>query len=167
MNAASLAGLALGFFGMEAFSVLVHRHLFHGPLWFIHRSHHVARRHPWELNDVFSLVFAGAALALIFSAPEPRPTHFRFWVGAGIALYGTIYFVAHDLFTHRRFHPFETRNRWLNHLRARHRRHHQSSAKPGQPPFGLLWTGDAPALSPRDRSSGSPPGEPTPPSPSI
>lgn len=123
----------LGFAGMEIFSYLVHRFLFHGILWKIHVSHHKAHHGFFEPNDVFSLFFALVAVGLMVFGNWNA-----FAVGLGITVYGFIYFITHDLFTHRRFLPFNSDNRILRLIRAAHQRHHQTAEKHGFEPYGLF-----------------------------
>jgi beta-carotene 3-hydroxylase len=61
-------------------------------------------------------------------------------VGLGIAVYGVLYFIVHDLFTHRRFLPFKSKNKIILNVRAAHQKHHQSIDKAGNEPFGLFLT---------------------------
>ena len=132
---------ALTFFGfaaMEIFSYVVHRWLFHGLLWKIHETHHTARHHVFELNDVFSLIFAAISMALMIFAEKPPAESFSFPVGLGIAVYGGLYFIIHDLFTHRRFLPFNSKNKAILTIRAAHQRHHQTAEKHGLEPYGLF-----------------------------
>lgn len=123
----------LGFAGMEIFSYLVHRFLFHGVLWQIHQTHHQSNKFFLELNDVFSLIFAALSIGLLVSRNE-----FAFPIGLGIALYGLVYFITHDFFTHRRFLPFKSTNKVLLAVRAAHQRHHQTTEQHGVEPFGLF-----------------------------
>ncbi len=102
---------------MECISWAMHKYLFHGPLWFIHKSHHQERSGFFEWNDVFSLLF---------------------WLGAGISLYGIIYFIFHDWFIHNRFKSFKTTNRYLLGIRRAHKIHHKSTEKNPSEEFGLL-----------------------------
>lgn len=130
---------ALACVGTELLSYAAHRWLFHGRLWKIHRTHHYARRGTFELNDVFAVIPALLAMALLIFAPAPVMASWQFPTGLGITLYGVAYFVAHDLLTHRRWGHWRTANRWLNAVRRAHQRHHQSVAQDGQEPFGLFW----------------------------
>jgi len=123
----------LGFAGMEIFSYLVHRFVFHGVLWRIHQTHHQSNKFFLELNDVFSLVFGILSIGLMVSRNETA-----FPIGLGIALYGLVYFITHDFFTHRRFLPFKSTNKFLLIIRAAHQRHHQTTEKHGVEPFGLF-----------------------------
>ncbi|HQS52411.1 MAG TPA: fatty acid hydroxylase, partial [Daejeonella sp.] len=77
-----IAIILLTIAAMEAFSWFIHKYLFHGPLWFIHKSHH-SERHGWlEFNDVFSLLFASISLYLMW---EGRlDLSYKFWIGLGI-----------------------------------------------------------------------------------
>jgi beta-carotene 3-hydroxylase len=128
----------LGFVGLEIFSYIVHRWFFHGVLWRIHESHHVARKGWFELNDIFSVIFGGTSVLLLVFAEYPLLESIAFPIGLGIAIYGVFYFIAHDLFTHRRFLPFGSSNKILQTIRAAHQRHHQTADKQGIEPFGLF-----------------------------
>jgi beta-carotene 3-hydroxylase len=122
--------------GMEVFSWCIHKYLFHGPLWFIHKTHH-QERHSWfELNDLFSILFAAIALWLMWVARNT--VDYRFWIGAGISTYGTIYFIFHDWFIHNRFKSFKTNNKYLLSIRRAHKIHHKSTEKNPSEEFGLL-----------------------------
>lgn len=123
----------LGFTATEIFSYVVHRWIFHGVLWKIHVSHHKSHREIFERNDVFSLIFALISAGLMIFGNQTA-----FAVGSGIAIYGFIYFITHDLFTHRRFAPFNSQNKLLLLIRAAHQRHHQTATQSGGEPFGLF-----------------------------
>ena len=123
---------------MELLSWTMHKYLFHGPLWFIHKTHH-QQNHSWfEWNDLFSLLFAGVALWLMWLAHITLD--FRFWIGAGISTYGIIYFIFHDWFIHNRFKSFKTNNKYLLNIRRAHKIHHKSMNKAPAEEFGLLLT---------------------------
>ncbi|HUF04617.1 MAG TPA: sterol desaturase family protein [Aridibacter sp.] len=128
----------LGFAGVEAFSYIVHRWLFHGIFWKIHRTHHYPRKGAFEPNDLFSAGFGAISVLLIVFAEHPLAESFAFPVGLGIAIYGVLFFIVHDLFTHRRFLPFASRNGILLSIRGAHQSHHQTVEKDGQEPFGLF-----------------------------
>jgi len=135
--------LSIGIFlatllGMEGFSWFVHRYLFHGPLWFIHKTHHEAHQGPFEFNDIFSGLFALSAIILIILG-QLAGYDYRFWIGAGITAYGIIYFILHDVFVHNRIKSFQTHNRYLLRLRRAHKMHHKSMKKWPSESFGLLW----------------------------
>jgi len=124
--------------GMEAFSWLIHKYLFHGPLWFIHKTHHQPKHKWFELNDLFSILFASIALWLMWLGHITLD--YRFWIGAGISIYGTIYFIFHDWFIHNRFKSFKTNNKYLLKIRRAHKVHHKSMEKELAEEFGLLVT---------------------------
>lgn len=124
--------------GMESFSWAIHKYLFHGPLWFIHKTHH-QERHGWlELNDIFSFGFATFALWLMWIGH--LSLDYRFWIGAGISTYGIIYFMFHDWFIHNRFKAFKSSNKYLMNIRRAHKVHHRSLEKEPAEEFGLLVT---------------------------
>lgn len=121
---------------MEAASWAMHKYLFHGPLWFIHKTHH-QQRHGWfELNDLFSIGFAALALWLMWAGHTTLD--YCFWIGTGISTYGTIYFIFHDWFIHNRFKAFKSNNRYLMGIRRAHKIHHKSTEKNPSEEFGLL-----------------------------
>ena len=127
-----------GFVGMELLSYIVHRFLFHGILWRIHATHHRPGHGTFEANDLFSLVFSLASIGLIVQGASDPLASVGFPVGVGIAVYGILYFVLHDLYTHRRFFPFRSDNRLFGMIRRAHQRHHQSAEKDGLEPYGLF-----------------------------
>jgi beta-carotene 3-hydroxylase len=122
--------------GMELISWALHKYLFHGPLWFIHQTHHQQKHGLFEWNDIFSLLFGSVAVALMWFGH--LNFDFRFWIGAGISIYGLIYFVFHDWFIHQRLKPFKTNNSYLIGIRRAHKIHHKSLHKNDAEEFGLL-----------------------------
>ncbi len=131
---------------MELVACLTHRYLMHGPLWAWHRSHHEPRaaedgHGPFERNDLFALVFALLAIALmVLGGWLQRPV--LGWVGAGMTLYGAVYTVVHDGLVHRRgFWPRRwsaPRRGWLARLVQAHRLHHAVRGRDGAVSFGFL-----------------------------
>ncbi|OYX33381.1 MAG: beta-carotene hydroxylase [Caulobacterales bacterium 32-69-10] len=123
---------------MEAFAWAMHRYVMHGWLWRWHRSHHEPDGRRFELNDLFAVVFALPAIAMIAIG-----THLWFWalpVGVGITIYGAIYAYFHDGLVHRRF-PVGISARssfWTKRIQA-HRLHHAVTTKDGAVSFGFLW----------------------------
>lgn len=130
--------IILGFVGLEIFSYVVHRWFFHGILWRIHESHHIASKGTFEFNDIFSVIFGGVSVLLLVFAEYPLSESIAFPIGLGSAIYGVFYFIVHDLFTHRRFLPFGSQNKLLLTIRAAHQKHHQTTNKQGIEPFGLF-----------------------------
>ncbi len=122
--------------GMELISWAIHKYLFHGPLWFIHKTHHQQRHGFLEFNDIFSIGFAALALWLMWAGHENLD--YKFWIGTGISVYGTIYFIFHDWFIHNRLKAFKSENKYLKGIRRAHKIHHKSTEKEGSEEFGLL-----------------------------
>ncbi|WP_395811349.1 sterol desaturase family protein [Daejeonella sp.] len=122
--------------GMESFSWFIHKYLFHGPLWFIHKSHHQQRSGWFEFNDIFSVLFAIISVYLMWMGRIDLDI--KFWVGVGITVYGIIYFIFHDWFIHNRFQSFKTDNSYLLGIRRAHKIHHKSTEKNPAEEFGLL-----------------------------
>ncbi|MDX1586634.1 MAG: sterol desaturase family protein [Balneolaceae bacterium] len=128
----------VGFAGMEIISYVVHRYLFHGLLWNIHKSHHEPHHGLFEANDLFSVFFALVSMALMYIGSADPLGSFSFAVGLGIAIYGILYFIIHDLFAHKRFVPFKSDSTIMKLIRRAHQNHHQSVEKDGQEPYGLF-----------------------------
>jgi len=122
---------------MECLSWFIHKYLFHGPLWFMHKSHHQKSHSFFEWNDLFALLFAVLSLYLMYI----DQTNFgaRFFIGVGISVYGIIYFIIHDWFVHRRFKTFKSDNRYLKAVRKAHKIHHKNQGKEKSRAFGLLF----------------------------
>ncbi|MGF1507899.1 MAG: beta-carotene hydroxylase [Myxococcota bacterium] len=126
---------------MEPWSRFVHAHLWHGPLYGLHRTHH---RHPsagsggLEGNDLFSAAHAGvAALALYLGLEslDHSGAVVATGLGGGLCGYGLAYIMVHDGFVHGRL-PVGFLGRWrfFRRVRAAHEIHHRH----GGLPFGLF-----------------------------
>ncbi|MFW0716440.1 sterol desaturase family protein [Pedobacter sp. N23S346] len=122
---------------MECISWCIHKYLFHGPLWFMHKSHHEQSHSFLEWNDLFALLFAALSLYLMYI--DRDYFGYRFFIGLGITLYGVIYFVIHDWFVHRRFKTFKSNNTYLKAVRKAHKIHHKNQGKEKGRAFGLLF----------------------------
>ncbi|QIL39979.1 fatty acid hydroxylase [Pedobacter sp. HDW13] len=122
---------------MECLSWFIHKYLFHGPLWFLHKSHHQKAKSFFEWNDLFALLFAGLSLLLMYIGR--KNFDYRFFVGLGITLYGLIYFMVHDWFVHRRFKTFKSTNTYLLAVRKAHKMHHKNRGREKGKAFGLLF----------------------------
>ncbi|RZA32178.1 MAG: beta-carotene hydroxylase [Lysobacteraceae bacterium] len=122
---------------MEVFSIVVHKYVMHGFGWGWHRSHHEPRTGWFEKNDLYAVVFAGVAIALIWLTEGAWPLQ---WIGAGMTAYGVLYFVAHDGLVHQRW-PFRytPRGGYLKRLYQAHRMHHAVEGKDGAVSFGFLY----------------------------
>ena len=119
---------------MEVAAWAMHKYVLHGPLWYLHRSHHEPASGPWERNDLvvvfYALISAGACIAG------------GAWlgVGLGIALYGTVYFILHDVMIHRRLRWLgKPAGRYLRAMTIAHRSHHATRGREGARAFGMLW----------------------------
>lgn len=141
-----LAGIALGFPGMEVAAWASHRWIMHGPLWILHRSHHLPRRGKWEANDAFGAFFSAWSITAIAYGISGHP--FLLGSGIGMALYGAAYLLFHDMLAHGRFGRLPVPgNPYLRRLLRAHRLHHAHVAREGASHFGFLWAppADAPA----------------------
>lgn len=153
-----LAWMAGAFLFMELLSYVMHRWLFHGPLWPLHRSHHERRHDHFETNDLFSIFFSLIAIGFLIHgvwSPLHRPS---FAIGTGMTLYGGCYFLLHDVLTHRRWFHRRRMTGWFARLRKAHLVHHRRAGKVGIEPYGLLFTprvADAPRGVPSDRLDAS------------
>ncbi|WP_349975427.1 sterol desaturase family protein [Pseudomonas sp. WHRI 8519] len=129
--------------GMEGLAFVAHKYVMHGWGWGWHRSHHEPRTGRFEKNDLFAVVFAGFAVALI--ALGNLGVHPLEWIGAGMTAYGLLYFLAHDGLVHKRWPlRFVPRHGYLKRLYQAHLLHHAVAGKEGCVAFGFLY---APSVS--------------------
>jgi beta-carotene 3-hydroxylase len=129
-----LGALAL----MEVVAYLTHRYLMHGPLWFVHRSHHAPRTSRFEWNDLFGLMFAIPSIAFIALGAYGQWTMLP--IGLGMTAYGIIYFLVHDVVVHRRVRLRRIpHSRYLRRIVKAHLIHHRTQARDGAESFGFLY----------------------------
>lgn len=125
---------------MEGVAYAAHRWIMHGPGWFLHESHHRDRNGPFELNDLYALIFAVPSIVLLFGGVQLGWGSWATWVGAGIAAYGAIYFGFHDVIVHQRIgHRYVARSSYMKRIIQAHRLHHATTSKHGSVSFGFLW----------------------------
>lgn len=110
----------------------------HGFLWRIHKTHHQHTKGVFELNDLFTVLFGGTAIALIFLGIDAFD--YRFWLGCGISLYGMLYFFLHDVLIHKRLKWFgRPKLKYLKAITKAHRAHHKTREKNDAESFGLFF----------------------------
>ncbi|MCB0661953.1 MAG: fatty acid hydroxylase [Saprospiraceae bacterium] len=125
---------------MEFVAWAAHKFLMHGYLWNWHEDHHDPKlKHGFfEKNDRFFLVFAVPS-AGSFMASQLTPYGWLLYVGIGIAIYGAIYFLIHDVYIHRRFDWFKhLDNPYSRAILRAHGAHHAKKDKEDGESFGLL-----------------------------
>ena len=133
--------------GMELVAYSAHRWVMHGPGWFLHESHHRERTGPFERNDAYAVIFAIPSIVLIYGGVEAGWGDWATWVGAGIAGYGAIYFIFHDVIVHKRIgHRYVARSTYMKRIVQAHRLHHASEGKHGSVSFGFIWAPPAEVL---------------------
>ena len=133
------AGVFLAtFFGMEGVAWAMHKYVMHGWLWVLHESHHRERKGLFELNDLFGVFFALISMAQIYLGVNGTPV--LACVGLGMAAYGLMYFLVHDVLVHHRVaHVFVPRSGYLQRIYQAHRLHHALETKEGAVSFGFLY----------------------------
>ncbi len=138
-----IAGLALFLLTvilMEGFAYAAHRWLMHGPGWVLHESHHRPRTGRFELNDLYAAIFALPSIGLFAWGIWLGHGAAYAWVGGGIAAYGAIYFIFHDVIVHKRVaHRYVPRSTYMKRIVQAHRLHHAIESKHGTVSFGFLW----------------------------
>ena len=123
---------------MEVVAYVAHKYLMHGPLWFLHRSHHVPHTGKFEWNDLFGLFFALPSIWLIHAGV--RDGSWMLPVGLGMTAYGAVYFLFHDVVVHRRL-KIRRLPQWpyLRRILLAHLAHHRTHGRDGAVSFGFLW----------------------------
>lgn len=127
---------------MELVANLSHKYVMHGWGWAWHESHHTIHDETFERNDLYAVVFAIPSMILIVLGTyyEHPLLWFGLWVGAGMTMYGFLYFFVHDGLVHNRW-PFRLmpRGRYMKRLVQAHRLHHAVHGKDGTVSFGFLY----------------------------
>lgn len=124
---------------MEMVAYLAHRFIMHGPLWFLHRSHHVPHHRRFEANDLFAVLFAIPSIICIHQGV----VHDRWLllpIGLGMTGYGVVYFLFHDVIVHRRLKLRRLpRSAYLRRIIRAHMVHHRTHQRDGAESFGFLY----------------------------
>ncbi|TYH41203.1 hypothetical protein ES332_D12G300000v1 [Gossypium tomentosum] len=125
--------------GMEFWARWAHRALWHASLWHMHESHHRPREGPFELNDVFAIINAVPAIALLSYGffNKGLVPGLCFGAGLGITVFGMAYMFVHDGLVHKRFPVGPIANvPYFRKVAAAHQLHH--SEKFQGVPYGLF-----------------------------
>ncbi|KAL2227043.1 beta-carotene hydroxylase 2, chloroplastic [Sesamum indicum] len=125
--------------GMEFWARWAHKALWHASLWHMHESHHRPREGPFELNDVFAIINAVPAIALLSYGffNKGLVPGLCFGAGLGITVFGMAYMFVHDGLVHRRFPVGPIANvPYFRRVAAAHQLHH--SDKFNGVPYGLF-----------------------------
>lgn len=126
------------FVGMELMAWLTHKYIMHGILWRLHEDHHRPTSGPFEKNDLFFLIYAIPSWLCIMLGLMGRQFPVV-GIGIGIALYGIVYFLVHDVLIHRRFKWFDrVQNPYFKAIRKAHKVHHKNQHKENGTCFGML-----------------------------
>ncbi|KAJ0098511.1 hypothetical protein Patl1_20208 [Pistacia atlantica] len=125
--------------GMEFWARWAHEALWHASLWHMHESHHKPREGPFELNDVFAIINAVPAIALLAYGffHKGLVPGLCFGAGLGITVFGMAYMFVHDGLVHKRFPVGPIANvPYFRRVAAAHQLHH--SEKFNGVPYGLF-----------------------------
>lgn len=124
---------------MEGVAYAAHRWIMHGFGWGLHASHHRPRTGWFEANDLYFFIFAAPSILLLLGGVRLGWGDWATWVGAGIAGYGAIYAIFHDVIVHRRLpHRYVPRSDYMKRIVQAHRLHHVVETKEGTVSFGFL-----------------------------
>lgn len=125
---------------MEFVAWFAHKYVMHGFLWRWHKDHHNPHEVEgfFEKNDLFFIVFAIPSMSCFIIGS--LTTHFWvLFIGVGIAIYGAIYFLIHDVYIHQRFKWFrQLDSKYSRAILRAHGAHHASKVKEDGESFGLL-----------------------------
>jgi beta-carotene 3-hydroxylase len=124
----------VAFVAMEFVSYLAHRYVYHGFMWFLHKSHHTPREGLFEWNDLFPVFFASVTIVLMFVGLSSPTGIDLVALSVGITLYGAVYVFIHDLYVHGRMKSLRLKNSYLLRVKKAHMVHHAT----GGEPYGLL-----------------------------
>ncbi|XP_057425361.1 beta-carotene hydroxylase 2, chloroplastic-like [Lotus japonicus] len=125
--------------GMEFWARWAHKALWHASLWHMHESHHRPREGPFELNDVFAIINAVPAIALLSYGffHKGLVPGLCFGAGLGITVFGIAYMFVHDGLVHKRFPVGPIANvPYFRRVASAHQLHH--SDKFNGVPYGLF-----------------------------
>jgi beta-carotene 3-hydroxylase len=127
------------FWFMEFMAWFTHKYVMHGFLWSLHKDHHKKEHYGFfEKNDFFFLIFAIPSWLCIMLGLMYQ-VYSAVWIGAGIAAYGLVYFLIHEVFIHQRFKWIRNiDNNYFRAIRRAHKIHHKHLNRwPGEC-FGML-----------------------------
>ena len=129
------------FLCMEGVTWFTHKFVMHGFLWYFHEDHHEPKYpNAFERNDLFFVIFATPSILLFYFGLAHTGLNFLFFIGLGFFIYGTCYFLVHDVLIHQRFKWFKsTKNKYLIALRKAHKVHHKHLGKEDGECFGMLF----------------------------
>ncbi|KAL0727025.1 hypothetical protein Bca4012_023118 [Brassica carinata] len=125
--------------GMEFWARWAHKALWHASLWNMHESHHKPREGPFELNDVFAIINAVPAIALLSYGffNKGLVPGLCFGAGLGITVFGIAYMFVHDGLVHKRFPVGPIADvPYLRKVAAAHQLHHTDKFE--GVPYGLF-----------------------------
>ncbi len=139
------------FLFMEFIAWSNHKFVMHGFLWKWHADHHIndnkkskaqtERYNPgFEKNDYFFLVYAIPAIVLLIAGFYFNIV-FLIAAGIGISLYGTTYFVIHDIIIHQRLKIrflMNIKNQYIQSVIRAHLAHHRGKNIRDFDNYGLL-----------------------------
>ena len=135
----NILSLVIAFAGMELVAHIMHKYVMHGFLWSLHKSHHQKSKGFFEKNDYYFLVFATPGILLILIGAKAA-FDWRFFAGAGIALYGFTYLLIHDVIIHQRVRWLtKINNGYIRAIRKAHKAHHAHTDKNAAVSYGMLW----------------------------
>ncbi len=128
------------FICMEGVTWLTHKYVMHGFLWILHQDHHDhSNSGIFEKNDYFFVIFSVPTIVLMYFGALQQ-FNYLFFIGIGIMLYGTAYFLVHDVFIHQRLKTVnDIENPYLLALRRAHKQHHKHIDKIDGECFGFLY----------------------------
>lgn len=135
-----IVSIVLTFIAMEGVAWFFHKYIMHGIFWNLHRDHHIKDDHTsvFEWNDTFFVFFSLLAI-MSFLTWTISDSLIFLGIGVGISIYGSVYFLLHDVFIHQRIKIFRnTKNTYLLAIRRAHKIHHKHITKEDGECFGLL-----------------------------
>ena len=140
-----IQGTLFSFLAMEYLIRFSHQYLWHGPLWFLHKIHHVQPNNKsLDENDLLGMGNALWIILLILIWIHYPDSKYYVLFGSyfvGLILYGTLVLYLHDGLSHKRFSTYWLPcKKKLRYEASIHLRHHKTKEDNiiGTKPYGFF-----------------------------
>ena len=98
---------------MEFVAYLNHKYFMHGTLWKLGKYLYKNTKRLLLKNDAFFIIFAISEDTLMILGASKNYNNLISWIGLGVALYGLVYPLIHEIYIHRRLDLQRIKNSYL------------------------------------------------------